>query len=210
MCACRCPRCVSGVARGWAEGGRVARRPHTWHAPGSVYAVHVGQRVHSAALKLKAGGEQLGTRCKLRASKSPDQADEAWTIEKRRIDQISAVTKHSHWCASHPIFGAYQLPTSPGRSFRPARVSVPVLSSRAEMAETLAAGRGRWAARHFAPVCRAGNGLICEYRAQAEHGWRFAEACIRWLDRWSPADVLTLRSAYFPLRLRAVMCVQAP
>ena len=174
----------------------MARRPHTWHAPGSVYAVHVGQRVHSAALKLKAGGEQLGTRCKLRASKSPDQADEAWTIEKRRIDQISAVNNHSNYGASHPISGAYQLPTSPGRSFRPARVSVPVLSSRAEKAETLAAGRGQWAARHFARVCRAGNGLICEYRAQAEDGWRFVHTAARSME---PADVLTLSHAEISL-----------
>jgi len=145
-----------------------------WHAPGSVYAVHVRQCVRSAALKLKAGGEQLGTRCKLRALKSPDKADEVWTIEKRRIDQIFAVTNHSHFGASHPNFGAYQLPTSPARSFRPARVSVPVLSSRAEKAETLAVGRGQWAARHFAPVFRTENGLICEHRGQAERGWRFA------------------------------------
>ena len=130
----------------------MARRPHSWHAPGSVYAVHVRQSVRSAALKLKAGGEQLGTRCKLCALKSPDKADEVLTIEKRRIDQIFAVTNHSHVCASHPIWCAHQPPTSPARSFRPARVSVPVLSSRAEKAETLAVGRGQWAARHFAPV----------------------------------------------------------
>ena len=207
MCVCRCLRCVLGVAWGWAEGGRVARRPHTWHAPGSVYAVHVRPCVRAAALKLKAGGEQLGTRCKLRALKSPDKADEAWTIEKRRIDQIFAVTNHSHVCASHPIWCAYQLPTSPARSFRPARVSVPVLSSRAEKAETLAAGRGQWAARHFAPVSRMGNGLICEHRGQAERGWRFAPT-VHIAARSSPADVPTLRSAYRPLQLRAVICVQ--
>ena len=70
----------------------MSRRPHTWHAPGSVCVARGSKCVSSAALKLNAGGEQLGTRWKLRTVKSPDKADKAWTVEKRRIDQISEIT----------------------------------------------------------------------------------------------------------------------